>query len=148
MPRLRNVVVALVTRTVRGIETEVEIGPADGMPIDCAVSLDNLRTVPRALLTEPITRLDPARMNAVCPGAGARDRVLSAAGLHKQRQRGHGRVSLGTGAVVALGDEPHLISGTATKQMGLADFRPRWPAGRIPAVCRAFAAVRATRPHD
>jgi mRNA interferase MazF len=66
LPRLRNIVVALVTRTVRGIETEVEIGPTDGMPVECAVSLDNLRTVPRSLLTEPITKLDPARMGAVC----------------------------------------------------------------------------------
>ena len=32
LPGLRNVVVALVTRTVRGIQTEVEIGPSDGMP--------------------------------------------------------------------------------------------------------------------
>lgn len=66
LPRLRNVVVALVTRTIRGVESEVQIGPADGMPVECAVSLDNLRTVPRALLTEPITRLEPARMDAVC----------------------------------------------------------------------------------
>lgn len=64
LARLRNVVVALVTRTVRGIE--VEIGPADGMPVECAVSLDNLRTVPRGLLTEPITKLGPTRMGAVC----------------------------------------------------------------------------------
>jgi mRNA-degrading endonuclease toxin of MazEF toxin-antitoxin module len=41
LPRLKNVVVALVTRTIRGIETEVQIGPADGMPVECAVSLDN-----------------------------------------------------------------------------------------------------------
>jgi mRNA interferase MazF len=66
LPRLRNIVVALVTRTVRGIETEVKIGQADGMPVECAVSLDNLRTVPRSLLTEPITKLDPARMGAAC----------------------------------------------------------------------------------
>ena len=57
---------ALVTRTVRGIDTEVELGPEDGMPIACAVSLDNLRTVPQALLTESITRLDAQRMTAVC----------------------------------------------------------------------------------
>jgi len=63
---LRNVVVALVTRMVRGIETEVEIGPADGMPVECAVTLDNLRTVPKALLTEPITRLDGARVDELC----------------------------------------------------------------------------------
>jgi mRNA interferase MazF len=66
LPRLRNVVVALVTRTIRGIDTEVELGPSDGMPATCAVSLDNLRTVPRALVTEPITRLEPAKLNAVC----------------------------------------------------------------------------------
>jgi len=66
LPQLRSVVVALVTRTIRRIETEVEIGPDDGMPVACAVSLDNLRTVPQALLTEPITRLDAARMDLIC----------------------------------------------------------------------------------
>jgi mRNA interferase MazF len=66
LPRLRNVVVAFVTRTIRGIETEVEIGPADGMPIECAVSLDNVRTVPQGLLTKPITKLDSTRMSAIC----------------------------------------------------------------------------------
>lgn len=66
LPRLHNVVVALVTRTVRGIDTEVELGPEDGMPVTCAVSLDNLRTVPQALLTESITQLDAERMDAIC----------------------------------------------------------------------------------
>jgi mRNA interferase MazF len=66
LPRLRNVVVALVTRTIRGIDTEVNLGPEDGMPVPCAVSLDNLRTVPQALLTESITRLGAERMDAIC----------------------------------------------------------------------------------
>jgi mRNA interferase MazF len=66
IPRLQNIVVALVTRTIRGLDTEVEIGPADGMPVECAVSLDNLRTVPRALLTDPITRLSDAQMDEIC----------------------------------------------------------------------------------
>ena len=66
LPRLRNVVVALVTRTIRGIDTEVQLGPADGMPVECAVSLDNLRTVPQTLLTESITQLGSERMGAVC----------------------------------------------------------------------------------
>jgi mRNA interferase MazF len=66
LPRLRNIVVALVTRTIRGIDTEVELGPEHGMPVGCAVSLDNLRTVPQALLTESITRLDAERMDAIC----------------------------------------------------------------------------------
>jgi len=66
LPTLRNIVVALVTRTVRGLDTEVELGPEDGMPVACAVSLDNLRTVPKALLTESITQLDAERMDAIC----------------------------------------------------------------------------------
>lgn len=66
MPGLRNVVVALITRTTRGIATEVELGPEDGMPIPCVVSLDNLRTVPRALLVETLTTLDAARMGQIC----------------------------------------------------------------------------------
>jgi mRNA-degrading endonuclease toxin of MazEF toxin-antitoxin module len=36
------------------------------MPVECAVTLDNLRTVPRALLGESITRLDEAKMSRVC----------------------------------------------------------------------------------
>lgn len=70
LPRLRNVVVALVTRMIRGIETEVEIGPTDGMPVASTVSLDNLRTVPGALLTERITKLDSAKMDAICRALG------------------------------------------------------------------------------
>jgi mRNA interferase MazF len=66
IPRLKNIVVGLVRRTTRGIATEVEIGPADGMPIECVISLDNLRTVPRALLTEPITKLDASKLDAIC----------------------------------------------------------------------------------
>jgi mRNA-degrading endonuclease toxin of MazEF toxin-antitoxin module len=36
------------------------------MPVECGVSLDNLRTVPRALLIEPITRLDPLKLDEIC----------------------------------------------------------------------------------
>lgn len=63
---MRYVVVALVTRTIRGIETEVQIGPDDGMPVECAVSPTSLRTIPQALLTESITRLSRLRMDEIC----------------------------------------------------------------------------------
>lgn len=66
LPALRNVLVGLVTRTVRGIPTEVALGAEDGVPVDCAVSLDNLRTVPRALLTERISVLSGTKMHDVC----------------------------------------------------------------------------------
>ena len=71
IPALRNVVVALVTRTIRGIPTEVALSVADGMPSDCAISLDNLRTVPRALLTEEIVTLDATTMGRVCQALAA-----------------------------------------------------------------------------
>jgi mRNA interferase MazF len=67
---LRNVVVAMVSRTIRDIPTEVRLDERDGMPVECAVSLDDLRTVPHALLTEPITRLPGQRMHEVCRALG------------------------------------------------------------------------------
>ena len=64
---LHAVLVASATRTVRGIPTEVLLGPDDGMPEACALSFDNLTTVPKALLTERITRLSPAQLAELCP---------------------------------------------------------------------------------
>lgn len=64
--RLTSVLVALVTRTVRDIPTEVSIDEADGMPTACVVNLDNIATEPVAFLTERITRLGPDRMHQVC----------------------------------------------------------------------------------
>jgi mRNA interferase MazF len=66
LPALKNVVVALVTRTVRGTPTEVPLGAEDGMPIDCVLSLDTIRTVPRVLLTERISELSGTRMHEIC----------------------------------------------------------------------------------
>jgi len=66
LPVMRNVTVALVTRTIRDIPTEVRLGEGDGMPVDCAISLDNLRTVPQSLLSEPILNLSGAQMHEVC----------------------------------------------------------------------------------
>jgi mRNA interferase MazF len=67
LPVLRNVTVALITRTVRDIPTEVPLTVRDdGMPADCAISLDNLRTVPKAMLTEHIISLSGTQMHEVC----------------------------------------------------------------------------------
>lgn len=71
IPALRNVVVALVTRTIRGIPSEVPLGTADGMGEECVASLDNLRTVPRSLLTSRITKLPGAKRDEVCRALGA-----------------------------------------------------------------------------
>ena len=58
--------IAPATRTVRGIPSEVLLGCDDGMPEDCALSFDNLTTVPKALLTERTTRLTPAKLADLC----------------------------------------------------------------------------------
>jgi mRNA interferase MazF len=71
IPALANVAVALVTRTIREIPSEVRIGREDGMPEECVISLDNLRTVPKALLVEPITELKPQRMDELCRALAA-----------------------------------------------------------------------------
>ena len=66
IPVLNSVLAAPVTRTVRGIPTELPLGPDDGMPADCAASFDNLRVVPKANLIDHICTLQPARLAAAC----------------------------------------------------------------------------------
>jgi mRNA interferase MazF len=69
--RLANIVVATITSRLRGLPTGVRLGTDDGMPQECVISLDNLRTVPKALLTEPITKLAPDRVREVCQALNA-----------------------------------------------------------------------------
>jgi mRNA interferase MazF len=66
IPVLNSVLVAPATRTVRGIPTEVPLTRADGMPDHCALSFDNLTTVPKALLTTRITRVPDAKLPQLC----------------------------------------------------------------------------------
>ncbi|HSS32454.1 MAG TPA: type II toxin-antitoxin system PemK/MazF family toxin [Solirubrobacterales bacterium] len=66
IPVLRRVLVAPITRTVRAIPTEVRLGEADGMPDECVATLDNVRQIPRSLLSDPITHLSGAQMHEVC----------------------------------------------------------------------------------
>lgn len=66
IPVLRRLLVAPATTRVRGLDTEVTLGQEEGMPRDCALSLDNVLTVGRTLLTDHITTLSPARMHQVC----------------------------------------------------------------------------------
>ena len=63
---LNRVIVAPVTRTIRGIPTELPLGPDDGMPTECVASFDNLTVVPQANLTERICALQPSRLAEAC----------------------------------------------------------------------------------
>jgi len=59
---LGEVTIAPVTSTVRDIPTEILLGPADGMPKDCAVNADHLQTVARGRIGPLITSLSDTKM--------------------------------------------------------------------------------------
>ena len=62
-----NAVIAVPARsTVRGIPTEVRLGPDDGMPADCALTLDNVAVLPKERFVERICTLQFAPMSRVC----------------------------------------------------------------------------------
>lgn len=59
------VTVAQVSRTVRGIPTEVALGREDGMPKACVVNADVLLTIPKSMLTRRVCALGPEKLKAV-----------------------------------------------------------------------------------
>jgi mRNA interferase MazF len=61
VPVLHWIVVAPITRTIRHIPTEIELGPDDGLRDECVASFDNLRTIRRAHLVDWIGSLGPRR---------------------------------------------------------------------------------------
>ena len=61
--RVRPVVtIAPVTRTIRGIGSELPLGPDDGLRIRCVASCDNLETVSKRRLTKRIGSLDSNKL--------------------------------------------------------------------------------------
>jgi mRNA interferase MazF len=70
VPVLTGIVVAPVTRTIRDIPTEVPLGPAEGLPAQCAASFDNLQRIRRSALTERLGDLG-SRRQQICGALGA-----------------------------------------------------------------------------
>lgn len=66
IPVLHNVLAVPLTRTIRGIPTELALSPEDGMPTECAASFDNLRVVPKAYLVDRLTSLSSLRLAEAC----------------------------------------------------------------------------------
>ncbi len=63
---LTAVTCAPITRTIRGIRSEVELGQEHGLPERCVISCDNLMTIPAAALdSEPVGHLDLATRAAL-----------------------------------------------------------------------------------
>lgn len=62
-----SVVVAALTRTNRGLVSELELTPSDdGVPTPCVVNFDNLHTVRRESFRRRVTLLSRPRMAQVC----------------------------------------------------------------------------------
>jgi mRNA interferase MazF len=59
---LTRATIAPITSTIRGIPSEVQLGPEDGMRDLCAITLDNLQTVPISALGPPLAVLSPERL--------------------------------------------------------------------------------------
>ena len=67
IPRLRRVIIAPCTTTIRGLPSEVVLEPGgDPVPRPCAVNMDSLESVWIGILTERIGRLADQRMTQVC----------------------------------------------------------------------------------
>lgn len=65
--RIGSVVVAAITRTIRGLVSELELTALeDGVPSDCVVNFDNIHTIPRSAFRRPIVKLEPHRLGRAC----------------------------------------------------------------------------------
>lgn len=65
--RIGSVVVAGLTRALRGLVSELELTPdRDGVPTECVVNFDNLHTLPRQVFRRRVTQLAPDRMAEAC----------------------------------------------------------------------------------
>jgi mRNA interferase MazF len=71
LPRLPVVLAAFATTTIRGLDTEVLLDEAEGLPRSCALNLDTPELLPKAMLVEQIGRLTPEKMVEVCRALAA-----------------------------------------------------------------------------
>lgn len=65
--RIGSVVVAALTRTRRGLVSELELtARQDSVPSDCVANFDNLHTVAKESFRRKVTALSSARMAQAC----------------------------------------------------------------------------------
>ena len=70
--RVGAVVVAAITRTRRGLVSELELTANDDqVPTDCVVNFDNVHTLSRETFRRRIATLTPARMRGACAALAA-----------------------------------------------------------------------------
>jgi mRNA interferase MazF len=66
IPVLRTILVAPVTRTVRGIPTEVPVGAEEGLPAEGVAAMDNVLAFPKTMLVRRLGALAPSRRRDPC----------------------------------------------------------------------------------
>ena len=66
IPVLRAILVAPITRTIRGIPTEVPLGTEEGLPADGVASMDNILAFPKSMLVRRMGRLGDGRRDEPC----------------------------------------------------------------------------------
>ena len=66
IPYLSRVTVIPISSTIRGVPSEVALGPEDGMKQPCAANLHNVVTVSQQNLGRRLAQLSPRRMREVC----------------------------------------------------------------------------------
>ena len=65
--RIGSVVVAALTRTRRGLVSELVLtAEEDGVPTDCVVNFDNVHTLPRSTFRRRVAHLSAHRMTHAC----------------------------------------------------------------------------------
>jgi mRNA interferase MazF len=70
-PHMARVTVAPITTTVRGLSTEVPVGPANGLQASSVVSCDNIVTVPASALGRQVGVFLPAQEDGLTAAIGA-----------------------------------------------------------------------------
>lgn len=68
---MQRVLVAPITTRVRGIPSELPLGPGEGLPRPSVAAFDNLQPFPKAMLVHRIGALGPDRSRDICRTAGA-----------------------------------------------------------------------------
>jgi len=63
--RLNEIIVVPATRTIRGLTTEVELTPEDGMPVMCALNFDHISLAQRDRIGNVLCSLSQARWSEV-----------------------------------------------------------------------------------
>jgi mRNA interferase MazF len=65
IPYLHTVTVAPITRTIRGVSSEVLLGREEGLKETSAINLHHLVTIPQSSLQTFIGSLSPAKMEEI-----------------------------------------------------------------------------------